>query len=112
MSEDEIVKNGLIIDDEGNKSWYKNGVLHRDDDLPAVVFSQENHKEWFQHGNKHRYTGHAVEYFNRKEFWINNEELTEVEFIYFLENKDSKEQLKKDLETNLPIHTKKGIHTI
>ena len=33
------MKNGLIINDYGEKYWYKEGLLHREGDLPAL--------EWF-----------------------------------------------------------------
>ena len=35
------------------KKWYKDGVLHRDNDLPAIEFANGN-KEWYQNGNLHR----------------------------------------------------------
>ena len=33
--------------------WYKNGLRHRDADLPAVIYGSES-KQWFQNGLFHR----------------------------------------------------------
>lgn len=46
----------------GNQSWYKNGVLHREGDLPAVIstsnrqahYSNSCSKEWYKDGHLHR----------------------------------------------------------
>lgn len=46
----EDIKNGLVIDAEGNKSWWKNGVLHREDG-PAVEW-ENGHKSWWIDGVK------------------------------------------------------------
>jgi hypothetical protein len=29
-------KNGMVVDEDGDKAWYKDGELHRDDG-PAIV---------------------------------------------------------------------------
>jgi hypothetical protein len=34
--------------------WYKDGLLHRDDDLPAVWIPRLDVKEWWQNGKMHR----------------------------------------------------------
>jgi len=39
------------------KSEYKDGVLHRDGDLPAIEDMDENKKEWYKHGVLHRAIG-------------------------------------------------------
>lgn len=33
-------------------TWYKNGLIHRDNDLPAVV--RHDYLMWYQYGKKHR----------------------------------------------------------
>jgi hypothetical protein len=42
-----------IIWSNGSKFWCKNGRYHRDNDLPAVIYSNGN-KEWYQNGKQHR----------------------------------------------------------
>jgi len=40
-----------IMDGWGTKSWYnKDGKLHRDNDLPAVIY-KDGIKYWFKNGN-------------------------------------------------------------
>ncbi len=53
------MKNGLIIDEEGNQFWYKNDKLHRDGG-PAVL-SILGDKFWYQDNELHRLDGPAVE---------------------------------------------------
>lgn len=38
----------------GDKEWYKHGQLHRDNDLPAVIWNNGKDLRWFQNGNLHR----------------------------------------------------------
>ena len=40
-------------------SWYKNGELHRDGDLPAVIWHHGS-KEWYRYGKRHRDHGPAM----------------------------------------------------
>ena len=37
----------------GDKEWYKEGKLHRDGDLPAVIWA-DGDKEWYKEGKWHR----------------------------------------------------------
>lgn len=48
------IKNGLIIDENGNKNWYKNNVHHRVDG-PAIE-TMDGFKYWLQEGKFHRDT--------------------------------------------------------
>jgi antitoxin component YwqK of YwqJK toxin-antitoxin module len=41
------------VDDEGNQHWFKNGKLHRDNDLPAIIWASGN-LEWYKNGKLHR----------------------------------------------------------
>jgi hypothetical protein len=41
---------------DGTEGWYKNGVLHRNGDLPAVIYPSGT-TEWFKNGVKHRDNG-------------------------------------------------------
>ena len=90
------------IHDDGSKSWYLNGQLHREDgpaikwangykkwclngqchrkDGPAVEYV-DGGKAWYLNGKLHREDGPAVEWANGyKEWWLNGEYLTEAEF--------------------------------
>lgn len=51
------------------KSWYKNGKLHRDDDLPAIEYT-DGHKMWYKNDEIHR-DGDlpAIEYANGSKKW-------------------------------------------
>lgn len=43
-------------DDNGNVQayiWYSNGKIHRDDDLPAIIFANGLH-QWYKNGKLHR----------------------------------------------------------
>jgi hypothetical protein len=54
---------------EDRKEWYLNGVLHRDYDLPAVVYN-DGTKKWYKNGKLHRDNGlPAVEESNGKNYW-------------------------------------------
>ena len=43
----------------GNTEYYKNGVLHRDGDLPAVITARGDLEYW-KNGRRHRDNGPAV----------------------------------------------------
>jgi hypothetical protein len=36
-----------------SQCWYKNGKIHRDNDLPAII-SQNGYKGWYKNGQLHR----------------------------------------------------------
>jgi len=43
-----------IIDQYGTQRWYNNaGELHRENDLPAVIF-ENGTKVWYKNGKRHR----------------------------------------------------------
>ena len=42
-----IMKNGLIIGSNGDRFWYLNDQLHRDDG-PAVEYMHNAYKAWYQ----------------------------------------------------------------
>ena len=69
------------IDTNGNKRWYLNGNLDREDinpetglTCPAVELANGT-KHWFLNGNRHREDGPAVEYANGYKSWYLNGEL-------------------------------------
>ena len=96
---DLLAKNGEHIDDYGNIRWYKDGMVHRDNDLPACIYNngelrwvqndlihRDNDlpaiiykggaKEWYQRGNLHRLIGPAYEDpGGHQEWWVNGEQI-------------------------------------
>jgi len=67
------MRNGLIITENGTKSWYQNNLLHQTDG-PAIEFA-DGDKEWYQNGELHRIDGPAIEYPNGNHFWYQNNQL-------------------------------------
>jgi hypothetical protein len=61
-----------VVWTDGSQSWYKHGRRHRDGDLPAVVWSSGT-QWWYRHGKKHRDADlPAVVFANgRREWWVN-----------------------------------------
>jgi len=56
----------------GDKVWYKNGKIHRDNDLPAQV-DANGHKAWYKNGKQHRDNDlPAVEYTDGDKYWFKN----------------------------------------
>lgn len=89
-------KNGLSTDIEGNRYWFKNYLLHREDG-PAIEFA-DGKKFWYQEGKKHRDDGPAVEFWHGNNQWyLNGCELSEEEFNAIKE--------KEKLEQNLSLST-------
>ena len=43
----------LLLACKGNQYWYKNGHLHRDNDLPASIYP-DGSQFWYQNGQRHR----------------------------------------------------------
>ncbi len=69
------MKNGLVIDEYGNKFWYKNDKRHRDNDLPACECTN-GRKMWYVNGECHRDNDlPACEYSNGARFWYINGKL-------------------------------------
>ena len=74
-----MIEYKVRVYDTGDKLWYLNGKLHREDG-PAVERSN-GHKEWFINGELHREDGPAIEYVDgTKKWWINGKRLTEKAF--------------------------------
>lgn len=64
----------------GTKIWYLNGKLHREDG-PAVERAG-GHKEWWLNGEVHREDGHAVECEDGTKFWyLNSIQYTKEKFL-------------------------------
>jgi antitoxin component YwqK of YwqJK toxin-antitoxin module len=62
-----------LIDEKGNKYWYLNGLLHREDG-PAVELANGT-KQWYLNGQLHRTDGPAIEFKNGEKRWYLNGKL-------------------------------------
>ena len=72
--------NNPVIDNDGTKRWYHDGLLHRDDG-PAVEY-KDGEKSWYQNGTLHREDGPALEWNNGLKRWYwNGVGYTRDEFI-------------------------------
>ena len=56
--------------DNGDKEWYLNGDLHREDG-PAIEYS-DGRKQWWVNGQRHREDGPAIEGVNGDKEWYLN----------------------------------------
>ena len=68
-----MIKYEVVVDDDGDKYWYVNGELHREDG-PAVEHA-DGGKEWYLNGNLHRTDGPALEYADGDKYWYVNDKL-------------------------------------
>jgi len=65
------MKNGLVVNEHsGNKYWYLNGVMHREDG--AAEEWSDGSKFWYLNGVLHRVDGPALEWANGDTFWYLN----------------------------------------
>ena len=89
------MKDGKYIDSSGTERWYLNGKRHREDG-PATIHTNGT-EQWWQHGKRHREDGPAIllKYKNTKYWYINNEELTESEFLIWKEGKEFDEMMRE-----------------
>ena len=55
----------------GTKYWYLNNKPHRDDGKPAIEYGTGG-KEWFVNGERHRINGPAIDYKDNAKFWYLN----------------------------------------
>ena len=67
------------IDADGNKEWFLNGELHREDG-PAIEFANGN-KAWYLHGKYHREDGPAFEGTSGWHRWCLEDEEVEPETL-------------------------------
>ena len=100
-----------IIDQIGNKSWFKGNVIHREDG-PAYegvnglkvwyfdgllhrdngpAYESGKHKAWYHHNERHRLDGPAIEFENGDcEWWFDGKRIlveTQEEFEKYLKLK-------------------------
>ena len=86
--------------DNGYQKWYLNGLRHRDNNLPAVIYKNNDQEYWF-HGKQHREDGPAVIYDKQHEYWIHGTQYSEDEFNFLiLEKNKLKDNLDNDLIKN------------
>ena len=63
----------------GDKAWYLNGELHREDG-PAIEWASGS-KHWYLNGELHREDGPPIEWADGSKFWyLNGTEYTEAEW--------------------------------
>jgi hypothetical protein len=68
-----------VEESDGSKDWYLNDQRHREDG-PAIEWANGD-KSWYLNGQCHREDGPAIEWSDGdKEWWLNGECLTEEEF--------------------------------
>jgi hypothetical protein len=73
MSQTNAIK--MIIDAEGTERWYKNDVLHRDGDEPAII-RVTGGKSWYKNDKRHRDGDEpAIIYANGDKEWYINDKL-------------------------------------
>ena len=67
------------VNENGDKFWYLNGQLHREDG-PAREYA-DGSKSWWLNDQRHRVDGPACEWSDgHKSWYLNGERLTEEEF--------------------------------
>jgi hypothetical protein len=77
---------------DGAKFWCQNDLLHRDGDQPAAEWT-DGTKIWFQNDKRHRLTGPAWTNSNGiEEYWIKGERLTKKQHANHPEVKKAKLQ--------------------
>lgn len=61
---------GCVVDMFNNTYWYKNGLNHRDDDLPAIEYF-DGAKAWKKNGKFHRENDlPAIEWPDGTKYWF------------------------------------------
>lgn len=68
MLDNRIIKNGVYVSSSGVKTWYKNGLYHRDGGAPAVEFPNGD-RRWYVNGVLHRDDGPAFLDIGKNETW-------------------------------------------
>lgn len=72
------MKQGLHIDEHGNRKWYQDDQLHRIDG-PAYI--SKIFQSWWQYGLRHRLDGPAIEWtYGRQEWYLDGVRLSKSEF--------------------------------
>jgi len=75
-----MIKYTVEVDDDGDRYWYLNDKLHREDG-PAVEYASGS-KFWYLNGKTHREDGPAVEYASGYRAWyLQGKKYTKKEFL-------------------------------
>jgi len=91
-----MIEYTVKVYDSGDKYWYFNGEIHREDG-PAVERSNGD-KEWYKNGVRHREDGPAIEYANgSKEWYKNGKRLIVIDGKEIKISEESFNELKKSL---------------
>jgi hypothetical protein len=78
----------VTVDDNGDKSWYLDGKLHRTDG-PAIEYA-DGSKSWFLNDKCHRIDGPAVEWADGSKSWyLDGKQLTEAQWLEAVQPKPS-----------------------
>lgn len=73
-----MIEYTVKVYDGGDKFWYLNGKLHREDG-PAVEYA-DGYKSWYLNGKRHREDGPAIECADGDKAWyLNGNKVTEEE---------------------------------
>lgn len=72
----------LVLAYKGDQYWFKNGKLHRDTDLPALIRA-DGSQYWFRKGKFHRDNLPAVIHPDGSQEWYKNNKLIKSEFFRF-----------------------------
>jgi len=49
-----------LVSPDGDEYWYKDGLLHREGDFPAITFKKKQIYVWMKEGKYHRENGPAI----------------------------------------------------
>ena len=80
MKGGEVIEYTVKVFDNGNRYWYLNGQLHREDG--AAIEYAYGSRCWYLNGELHREDGPACEFtYGTREWWLNDVEYTEEEFL-------------------------------
>jgi len=75
-----MIEYTVTVCDNGDRFWFLNGELHREDG-PAVEYVSGT-KHWYLNGERHREDGPAIEFISGNKYWyLNGKGLTEEEFL-------------------------------
>ena len=64
----EMITYEVAVYPDGDKKWYLNGELHREDG-PAIEYN-DGTKKWFLNGELHREDGPAIEWGGDDKYWF------------------------------------------
>lgn len=74
-----------VINANGGAVWFQGSLWHRDGDLPAYI-GGDGTVMWYQTGQRHRINGPAVIRSNMLEWWIRGQDIT-LEVLTWLRRK-------------------------